>query len=1242
MSVALVLSGGGSKGDFELGAIRYLYEVQGIRPTLIAGTSVGAINGAKLAEGEVTPQTGLRGLAQTWYLLDVNEDMWRFEPWVRNAPPELSIQIQALADTHLFSYMLPTQRSLVPRDLTEWGPFRDLANAVQNFCFLMCSAFKFGSTIAAGAEASSVANLEPIRDRIYGRNGFEGIFNEELIAQWAAAGNHLRLGSVSLDSGELRFITEAGQILDRRQQPLVDSNTRQLVVCDLREAIIASASIGMVFPPVKLASEYYVDGGHRTVIPVDPILHSTFGIQSAFLVSASTIGLSPSSFQENRAIGNIAVRSIFEASLAEIVHSEISPRGGWGSLTVTLIAPTLEVHGMVTIDPGLIRINADYGWMRADDTVNGRGPGDRLFELADEITWHRARIWFNEGRYLESFPLNSLGEYANLPSYRIDLQRLIDERRSLGGSLPPGVECCAQIGEAHSVRRGAHRIVNLLPFDGATIATARSADDKPILILLDSLVGDTPSLYRNSFPNDNYQLVCSTHHQESLVDEKVAWRVVGRSKFTPGAAITCIQANPSATLLLAADQDGTIVRAEATPDGCIYTGWLPINEGRTAPGGWVTGASRRPGSFDIFVVGTDGHPYTAFRHSGEPNWGGWWGGLPVRDFVPGAPISAVSRSLDLLDLFAADRDGKIVTAAWSPSGGWGGWWEISFGTTAPGGHIAAVSCAPDVLDLFVVGTDGHVARSMWSPATHPWTSWTSLGTAGSGFFSGSPIGIASPERNRIVIALSDREGYIQTASFVAPDRAFGGFTQIGARQFSPGTYVSLIPCAGEEVHAYAIGSDRCVYRAILAAGLSSIWSDWVAISSPRTALVTPGAPFADGTMYGTTDSADQIEVRVQENAVTPDTVEFELEAGPGIDWFKAIKLVAGPSGRGTWSEPGSLGGNLTSGPAVALNVRGGLVVFARGTDKGIWHTWQEEMNGQWSSWQPLGGELTSSPTAAMYRDGRLNLFARGTDNAIWYKWQTQPFGEWVDWQSLGGSLTSGPAVALNVRGGLVVFARGTDKGIWHTWQEEMNGQWSSWQPLGGELTSSPAAAMYRDGRLNLFARGTDNAIWYKWQTQPFGEWVDWQSLGGDLTSEPAVTLNALGGLVLFALGTDNGIWYRWQDQINGEWHPWQSLGGSWTSAPCAGLYLDGRINLFARKPDAIWTQWQTSLKSGGWTIYVENSRNVDRGWMYIDQLPKARLEFYKAKEWGTIKEVSRTDIEKVKPGSKISFRWVRQ
>lgn len=41
--VGLVLSGGGARASFQVGALRYLYDEVGITPSVITGTSAGSI-----------------------------------------------------------------------------------------------------------------------------------------------------------------------------------------------------------------------------------------------------------------------------------------------------------------------------------------------------------------------------------------------------------------------------------------------------------------------------------------------------------------------------------------------------------------------------------------------------------------------------------------------------------------------------------------------------------------------------------------------------------------------------------------------------------------------------------------------------------------------------------------------------------------------------------------------------------------------------------------------------------------------------------------------------------------------------------------------------------------------------------------------------------------------------------------------------------------------------------------------
>ncbi|HEY5474409.1 MAG TPA: hypothetical protein VIK32_14625, partial [Candidatus Limnocylindrales bacterium] len=90
----------------------------------------------------------------------------------------------------------------------------------------------------------------------------------------------------------------------------------------------------------------------------------------------------------------------------------------------------------------------------------------------------------------------------------------------------------------------------------------------------------------------------------------------------------------------------------------------------------------------------------------------------------------------------------------------------------------------------------------------------------------------------------------------------------------------------------------------------------------------------------------------------------------------------------------------------------------------------------------LGGVLTSAPAVAINKDGRLEVFVRGTDSASWHVWQTAPNNGWSGWASLGGILSDGPAVGSNADGRLEVFARGAALNLIHTWQTAPNDGWN--------------------------------------------------------------------------------------------------------------------------------------------------------------------------------------------------------
>src|SRR5690606_25698360 len=103
-----------------------------------------------------------------------------------------------------------------------------------------------------------------------------------------------------------------------------------------------------------------------------------------------------------------------------------------------------------------------------------------------------------------------------------------------------------------------------------------------------------------------------------------------------------------------------------------------------------------------------------------------------------------------------------------------------------------------------------------------------------------------------------------------------------------------------------------------------------------------------------------------------------------------------PSPGQGWQGWESLGGVLTSAPAVSSWQTNRLDVFGRGTDNALYHKWWD--GSRWSEWENLGGVLTSSPGAVSWGPNRIDVFVRGTDNALYHKWWDG--NRWNEWESL--------------------------------------------------------------------------------------------------------------------------------------------------------------------------------------------------------------------------------------------------
>jgi hypothetical protein len=257
----------------------------------------------------------------------------------------------------------------------------------------------------------------------------------------------------------------------------------------------------------------------------------------------------------------------------------------------------------------------------------------------------------------------------------------------------------------------------------------------------------------------------------------------------------------------------------------------------------------------------------------------------------------------------------------------------------------------------------------------------------------------------------------------------------------------------------------------------------------------------------------------------------------------------------TWSAWESLGGYLTSDPAVTTPDYDFMTVSVRGGDGALYVIETSDGGASWGVWYSWGGQMLAGtgPTVCSWVTlvdstftNRYAWFVTGTDHVLW--WRTTMQG----WQSLGGYLTSSPAAAalptLDFTGNSIdVFVRGGDGALWQ--RTYGNNAWSGWKGLGGQLASGTGPAtdagrisVYQIGRLDVFVEGTDAGLWHRVK---IGTWSGWQSLGGKLTSSPgAADVNLNFGsqqIDVFVRGTDAGLWQKYYVVATNQWSGWRGM-----------------------------------------------------------------------------------------------------
>jgi predicted acylesterase/phospholipase RssA len=244
----------------------------------------------------------------------------------------------------------------------------------------------------------------------------------------------------------VRYVTEDGRLVGADATTPVGDGTGPGVI----EGVLTSSSVPMIFEPRPFGDDVYVDGGVLQNIPVEAAVRC--GAQTVVGVVAVPLEPPPPDTDFTRAdFVSVFLRSASEISFTERQRTNLAyPLPAGGALTV--IAPTVDVVGPFDVSRGLLALDMDYGWLRAQDALAGLDPADTgLAETSsDEICVLRERCW-----YAEEALLADRGEgpaETDLAALR-DLKRRIadavDRREALGLRRPEGSDGWSAGTEEH-------------------------------------------------------------------------------------------------------------------------------------------------------------------------------------------------------------------------------------------------------------------------------------------------------------------------------------------------------------------------------------------------------------------------------------------------------------------------------------------------------------------------------------------------------------------------------------------------------------------------------------------------------------------------------------------------------------------------------------------------------------------------------------------------------------------------
>lgn len=225
--VALVLSGGGARGAYEVGVLWYVFDeltrLRGAPPRIdiLSGTSVGAVNACYLAAHLADPVLGMRRLVELWTTVEISRVLG----------------------------FGPTQLLNIPRVL-----------------------------LGGGGDGKGVFDAQPMKDLVHREISWRAL-SRCLRRQQLCA---LSISATEVSTGRtVVFIQTSPEWATPAAPPRCVYRAERIGP----QHALASAAIPVLFPPVRIGNELFVDGGLRQNTPISPALR--LGATHVFAIGTS-------------------------------------------------------------------------------------------------------------------------------------------------------------------------------------------------------------------------------------------------------------------------------------------------------------------------------------------------------------------------------------------------------------------------------------------------------------------------------------------------------------------------------------------------------------------------------------------------------------------------------------------------------------------------------------------------------------------------------------------------------------------------------------------------------------------------------------------------------------------------------------------------------------------------------------------------------------------------------------------